>query len=531
MMQTKATRKIATRFVLYFLTFYVITVTSLFALLIYGVTQSVPSSSFYTLDEVLPEDIGSPFSSFPIEEDRIGDELQTVATGAHGTFTLLDDDLRVIDTMKRDGPATYTWETITTDPNGRLWTLTTGQHLYFELDQPAERALAHYPERIEQTVIERYSPDGVRIATENESLEPLELADLKPWSSLPNERKEWTASRVERDGSILVARAWNEQYEPSNNSFQRFVQLFIIYHIFLFVLALLFSLWIGLRFGRPIFHFLKWQQRLSARDYSIDKPKRLYRNGTLRRRYQMFDEFDESLETLSHNLATLEKERAEIDTLREQWITGLSHDLKTPLSSIYGYAALLASYDFSKEEVRSYAETMEQKAKYMDTLLDDLTYTYQLKHGIATTNREPTDWDELFRQYVSHVEQRSRIRYEGETAVVSIDRIAFERVHDNLIHNALRYSPEHSFVDVTLRSTDSNVQFSVWNEGAPLTDEAIRQLFDRYYRGTNTTESIDGTGLGLAITASIVESHGGTITARNERGGIQLTITLPRLTT
>lgn len=167
----------------------------------------------------------------------------------------------------------------------------------------------------------------------------------------------------------------------------------------------------------------------------------------------------------------------------------------------------------------------------MDTLLDDLTYTYQLKHGIATTNREPTDWDELFRQYVSHVEQRSRIRYEGETAVVSIDRIAFERVHDNLIHNALRYSPEHSFVDVTLRSTDSNVQFSVWNEGAPLTDEAIRQLFDRYYRGTNTTESIDGTGLGLAITASIVESHGGTITARNERGGIQLTITLPRLTT
>src|SRR5699024_6339657 len=146
----------------------------------------------------------------------------------------------------------------------------------------------------------------------------------------------WTASRVERDGSILVARAWNERYEPSNNSFQRFVQLFIIYHIFLFMLALLFSLWIGLRFVRPIFHYLKWQQRLSARDYSIDKRNRLYLNCTLRRRYQMFDEFDESLETLSHNLATLEKERAEIDTLREQWITGLSHDLKTPLSSIYG---------------------------------------------------------------------------------------------------------------------------------------------------------------------------------------------------
>ena len=82
------------------------------------------------------------------------------------------------------------------------------------------------------------------------------------------------------------------------------------------------------------------------------------------------------------NASSNERQIKHAEQLREEWITGLSHDLKTPLSSIYGYSTMLASedYEWTKEEMRVFATTMQEKATYMDALIKDLTYTYQLKN-------------------------------------------------------------------------------------------------------------------------------------------------------
>lgn len=90
---------------------------------------------------------------------------------------------------------------------------------------------------------------------------------------------------------------------------------------------------------------------------------------------------DQSLTQLSTKLADNECKIQQSEKLREEWITGLSHDLKTPLSSIYGYSKMLSSkdYEWSQDDVRKFAVTMQEKAEYMDVLIEDLTYTYQLK--------------------------------------------------------------------------------------------------------------------------------------------------------
>ena len=101
----------------------------------------------------------------------------------------------------------------------------------------------------------------------------------------------------------------------------------------------------------------------------------------MKRKFKLFQPVEESLNHLSERLDSNERQIKHGEQLREEWITGLSHDLKTPLSSIYGYSTMLASedYEWTKDEMRIFAQTMQEKATYMDALIQDLTYTYQLK--------------------------------------------------------------------------------------------------------------------------------------------------------
>ena len=105
------------------------------------------------------------------------------------------------------------------------------------------------------------------------------------------------------------------------------------------------------------------------------------KTGKLKRKFKLFQPVEESLNHLSERLNSNERQIKHAEQLREEWITGLSHDLKTPLSSIYGYSTMLASedYEWTKDEMRIFAQTMQEKATYMDALIQDLTYTYQLK--------------------------------------------------------------------------------------------------------------------------------------------------------
>ena len=171
--------------------------------------------------------------------------------------------------------------------------------------------------------------------------------------------------------------------EPLNKALIVFVSSFFGLHIILLIGVTFLSISISRQFVRPLVYVLSRIERLAQFDYSEVRDKKVHhqKTGKLKRKFKLFQPVDESLNHLSERLDSNERQIKHAEQLREEWITGLSHDLKTPLSSIYGYSTMLASedYEWTKEEIRIFATTMQEKATYMDALIKDLTYTYQLK--------------------------------------------------------------------------------------------------------------------------------------------------------
>ena len=205
--------------------------------------------------------------------------------------------------------------------------------------------------------------------------------------------------------------------------------------------------------------------------------------------------------------------------MREEWISNITHDLKTPLSPIKGYAEIIQETGGkSQEQNRRYAGIMLKNVSYMETLIDDLKLTYQLENGMIPVNREEKNivrfLKELAIDILNTPEYENRtIHFESteETVLLSFDQTLFTRAFRNLIINAFVHGDEHTEVTLSLLHGNSSLKICVADNGKGMETETIEHLFDRYYRGTNTDQKPEGSGLGLAIAKGIIEIHGGTI--------------------
>lgn len=276
---------------------------------------------------------------------------------------------------------------------------------------------------------------------------------------------------------------------------------------------------------------MKKIEKLSRKDYSHveDRKLRNKKNGRLKKKYRVYEDVDQSLIMLAENLEENERKLQKTEQLREDWITGLSHDLKTPLSSIYGYSVMLeSSHEWTSEEVQNFASVMQEKASYMDTLIDDLTYTYQLKNDGVLLEKEKIDLRVFIHGYADLMASKDvSFLEEGVPIYVSIDPKRFNRVLDNIIGNAIKHNPEHTPIHVDLCLEGDVVLLEVRDEGRGMSKNMMENLFDRYYRGTNTTSGDTGTGLGLTIAKQLVEAHGGKISIDSDKSGTKITIKLP----
>ena len=352
-----------------------------------------------------------------------------------------------------------------------------------------------------------------------------------------NEREELLSYVHMENGDVAVLSMPNPQYQALESIdvmlFVTFAKWFVIFHLILLVITLGISLWIGRIFGKPIFHFLKRIERLSNADFSPLDDRRIRRrkDGRLKRKYNMYDDVDTSLGKLAEKLQENKRIITRTEKLREDWITGLSHDLKTPLSSIYGYSAMLASdHSWSPEEIKTFANTMMEKSGYMDELINDLTFTYQLKSDGVELNKERINlFDEIF-EYVQRSDWNEVISTTGDRDLfVEIDIIRFARVLDNIVGNAVKHNPQGTLVHIQLTAEIDTVILTVSDEGEGISQEALEHLFNRYYRGTNTMTDGSGTGLGLTIAKQLVEAHGGNVEATSSAQGTSITIRLPRV--
>jgi signal transduction histidine kinase len=240
---------------------------------------------------------------------------------------------------------------------------------------------------------------------------------------------------------------------------------------------------------------------------------------------------------LVKSIASRNQRLSELDRLKEDFVASVSHELRTPLTSIRGYLELLREGEAGElsDEQHQFVSIVERNADRLLRLVGDLLFVAQVEAGKIALEPGPTDVEELVRQAVDAARPAATekgIEFDFDLdglGVVLADRARLAQVLDNLISNALKFTPPGGHVTVrTSRHTDVLV-IEVSDNGMGISEEDQSQLFQRFFRTASATEqAIQGTGLGLSIVRAIVEAHGGVITVESAAGqGTVFRVELP----
>lgn len=549
----KLSSKMTIRFILYFLTFYGILFIGTTILIVVFFSNFLSDFYFHDIRALEKTDVERGI----LHENgtqSFSDPFINIANRSGGIVQLIDERGRVVHST-REGvlPESYTNDELT-EVSGRkgvhAWKMDNEEMLVFipytSSDEvlrileasPSFPSLSQEDEQLlkeQHASFELFDANGILLysnsAKQRGKITP---GDILASNASMNEREEVVSFTRLSSGEIAFVRMDNPYFQalaPNDIVFlKRMVKWFIGFHVFLMLFTLGFSLMIGRNYVKPVFYFLRWIEQLSNKHYErpTDRAMRTKKNR-FKRKYRMYEDIDRSLMRLSEKLETNERIILQTERLREDWITGLSHDLKTPLSSIYGYANMLSSeHDWTSEEVRGFSKTMVEKSSYMDTLINELTYTYQLKSDGVIFDKMKVN----FFTYVSDYVERSgwkelRTPIGDKEVYVEIDQKRFERVLDNIVGNAVKHTSAGTSVHTEIRTDGDFVVLDVRDEGEGIPAHMLENLFNRYYRGTNTTTDDSGTGLGLTIAQQLVRAHSGEIEVTTSTAGTTISIKLP----
>ena len=216
------------------------------------------------------------------------------------------------------------------------------------------------------------------------------------------------------------------------------------------------------------------------------------------------------------------------------FVADISHELKTPLTSVQGFSqALLDGTVEEMEGVRRAAQIIHEEADRMARLVGELLELSKLESGQIELARGPLNLTELLRRCVARFTARAEeagIRLRVDLPALPLihgDPDRLERVFSNLLDNAIKFTPEGGKVDLTARKGDEAIEVTVADTGVGIPREDLPHIFERFYRGDRSRRA-GGTGLGLAIAREIVIAHGGKIEVKSEVGrGTRFTVTLP----
>ena len=226
----------------------------------------------------------------------------------------------------------------------------------------------------------------------------------------------------------------------------------------------------------------------------------------------------------------------QIEKSKDELITNVSHDLRTPLTSIIGYLRLIEDKQYhSEEDIVKYSHIAYEKAKQMKTLVDDLfEYTKVQQHG-APVNMMTVDLSQLLEQVSASFElegQKRGIEVSSATQptplLVDADPEKLGRVFSNLVANALKYGNGASYIKIDARQVGASVVIEVANDGTQIPAASLGHLFERFYRvESSRSKDTGGTGLGLAIVKSIVDLHHGEVEVTSTPQVTTFTVILP----
>lgn len=220
-------------------------------------------------------------------------------------------------------------------------------------------------------------------------------------------------------------------------------------------------------------------------------------------------------------------------------LANVSHDLKTPMTSITGYAHALADGTAEADQVQHIGRVLGEEAQHMNRLLEDLLYLGEIDAGEIITRRETVRMGDVVARCVRRMEPAAEARHieigadiEPDLILANADPDKIERAITNVLENAVKFTPERGDASVTARwdttGTAPAIVVAVTNSGSQIAEDDLPRIFDRFFRGDRARRTASGSGLGLSIARELVELHGGAISAANDpAGSVTITLSFP----
>ena len=269
----------------------------------------------------------------------------------------------------------------------------------------------------------------------------------------------------------------------------------------------------------PTERILMATERIAAGDFSVQLP--------LMHPYGRYTEYDLIMENLNMMAAELSKS----EMLKTDFISNVSHELKTPLAVIGSYAALLRDESIEPEERRRHIETMLAAVARLSNLVTNILKLNKLENRELRPETETFDLTASLEECIlAHEElieaKELTLDCELDEVHITSSRSYLELVWNNLISNAIKFTEPGGAVGVRLKRLESTVEVSVFDTGCGISPEFGARIFEKFYQG-ETSHSGEGNGLGLALVRKVIDILGGKITVSSEIGkGSTFTVTL-----
>ena len=229
---------------------------------------------------------------------------------------------------------------------------------------------------------------------------------------------------------------------------------------------------------------------------------------------------------------TMVKELGNTETLQTDFVSNVSHEFKTPINAIEGYASLLQDSQLTDEQKNAYIDKIIFNTRRLSDLVGSILLLSKVNNQTISLKASTFRLDEQVRQSILALESKwEKKEIEFDIDLDEIEYTGYENLLShvwlNLIDNAVKFSPQNGQIRIRLKQPDGSVTFSIWDNGLPIPEADIDRIFNKFYQGDNSHAS-EGIGLGLALVRKIVAAAHGTINVTSsEDAGTEFVVALP----
>lgn len=242
---------------------------------------------------------------------------------------------------------------------------------------------------------------------------------------------------------------------------------------------------------------------------------------------------DDEMEEFANAFNVMADSLQKVEENRKEFISNVSHELRSPITSIKGFIGGILDGVIPEEKYKYYLNIAYEEIQRLARLINDLLDLSAVESGTYTLNKIPVDINEIVRICILRNENRIRnknldvqVFFEGSELWVITDEDKIIQVVTNLLDNAIKYGKDDGLIKISCRKKGKKAHISIFNEGPTIDEEDIKHIWERFYKGDKSRTQKVSTGLGLSIVKKIISLHDEEIWVCNKENGVEFTFTL-----